>query len=491
MTLPLSDVLLEPDLFAPWFLNPETFKTWFTIVRAIEGLPLDDEQLEIFTELTGQTEAPTAPSKEVWIIAGRRSAKTLHMAIFAVWKATSFDWSSSGLLAPGERAVASIAAATKGQAIIAMRYVSALVNDIPHLAKMKTRETAEGFEFSNGSAIEVQTANYRAVRGRTYCFFGVDEAAFLRDDESANPDSEVYAAAMPGLATLSSGPNPSLFWGSSSPWAKRGLVYKKFSDNWGKSGDPLVFKGTTQFFNPTITDEYVARQVADDPARAQSEWFGEFRRDIDAFISREVVESCVSRGVFERQPVSGKRYFAFVDPSGGSKDAMTLAIAHQDDDRVILDSVRERKPPFSPEAVVADFCETLKTYGLHSVTGDRYAGEWPREQFRKHGVSYRLADKTRSDLYLALLPALNSQSVDLLDTERTKLVNQIVGLERRTARSGKESIDHAPNSHDDLANAVAGVVAELTTKRTAATVLVGRYGISNQHHPLVGRYGIN
>jgi hypothetical protein len=32
------------------------------------------------------------------------------------------------------------------------------------------------------------------------------------------------------------------------------------------------------------------------------------------------------------------------------------------------------------------------------------------------------------------------------------------GLERRTSRSGKDSIDHAPGGHDDLANAVAGVV---------------------------------
>jgi hypothetical protein len=38
------------------------------------------------------------------------------------------------------------------------------------------------------------------------------------------------------------------------------------------------------------------------------------------------------------------------------------------------------------------------------------------------------------------------------------LVSQLCGLERRTARSGKDSIDHAPNMHDDVANAVAGAV---------------------------------
>jgi len=51
--------------------------------------------------------------------------------------------------------------------------------------------------------------------------------------------------------------------------------------------------------------------------------------------------------------------------------------------------------------------------------------------------------------------------VDLLDDAR--LFAQIVGLERRTARGGKDSIDHAPGAHDDLANSVAGVVAALAS----------------------------
>ena len=68
-------------------------------------------------------------------------------------------------------------------------------------------------------------------------------------------------------------------------------------------------------------------------------------------------------------------YRAFVDPSGGGSDSMTLAIAHTHTDVVVLDAVREVRPPFSPEAVVADFATLLKTYRIHQVTGDRYAAE--------------------------------------------------------------------------------------------------------------------
>src|SRR5262249_40496565 len=37
-----------------------------------------------------------------------------------------------------------------------------------------------------------------------------------------------------------------------------------------------------------------------------------------------------------------------------------------------------------------------------------------------------------------------------------RLVAELCGLERRTAWGGRDSIDHGPGGHDDLANAVAG-----------------------------------
>jgi hypothetical protein len=64
--------------------------------------------------------------------------------------------------------------------------------------------------------------------------------------------------------------------------------------------------------------------------------------------------------------VAGIRYIAFVDPSGGSQDAMTLAIAHAEGEVMVLDAVREVRPPFSPEAVVSEFAGLLATYGIWS-----------------------------------------------------------------------------------------------------------------------------
>jgi hypothetical protein len=187
----------------------------------------------------------------------------------------------------------------------------------------------------------------------------------------------------------------------------------------------------------------------------------QFRSDVESFVNREAVEACVSVGVRERPPISGVTYSAFVDPGGGSSDSMTLAIGHRQDDVIVIDVVRERRPPFSPEDVVLEFSAILDSYRISNVTGDRYAGEWPRERFRERGIAYEPAAKPKSDLYRELLPAINSRMVDLLDDAR--LFAQIVGLERRTARGGRDSIDHAPGAHDDVANAAAGVVAALAS----------------------------
>jgi hypothetical protein len=137
---------------------------------------------------------------------------------------------------------------------------------------------------------------------------------------------------------------------------------------------------------------------------------------------------------------------------------MTIAIGHRQDDAAIIDALREIKPPCSPEAVIVEFAELLKSYGLYRVQGDRYALEWPRERFRIHGISYEQSARPKSELYQTFLPLLNSGKVELLDD--SVLVSQLANLERRTARGGRDSIDHpSGNYHDDVANAVAGVAS--------------------------------
>src|SRR5262249_5642019 len=97
----------------------------------------------------------------------------------------------------------------------------------------------------------------------------------------------------------------------------------------------------------------------------------------------------------------------------------------------------------------------------------------PRERFQVHGIGYMPSPRSKSDLYIDLLPAVNGGRVELLD--HPKLVLQLCKLERRTARSGKDSIDHPPGQHDDLINAAAGALTNLIAIQPPQPVF-GSYG---------------
>jgi hypothetical protein len=363
-------------------------------------------------------------------------------------------------LVAGERGVLLCIAPDQRQAKIILEYVHAAFQQSIILAQLIANRTADALELTNRITVEVRAASFRRLRGPTYICVIADEAAFWSSDEmSGNPDTEILNAVRPGLATTS---GPLII--ASSPYARRGVLWHAYKNHFGPDGDPLILvaQGASRDFNSTLPQSLVVRATERDPASAAAEYGAQFRTDIESFISREAVAAIVSAGVRERAPVAGVKYVGFVDPSGGSADSMTLAIGHRDPNVAIIDAVRERKPPFSPEAVVEEFAALLKTYGITEVQGDRYAGEWPRERFKEHGIAYAPSAKPKSDLYLNLLPAINSRLVDLVDSDR--LFNQLLGLERRVARGGRDTIDHAPGAHDDIANAVAGVVGLLTKK---------------------------
>jgi hypothetical protein len=266
-----------------------------------------------------------------------------------------------------------------------------------------------------------------------------------------------------------------LLLGLSTPYAARGELYRAHERAFGHD-DPrvLVWNADSATMNPAVDLAVLREAFADDPVRATSEYGADgrvsFRRDVEAFLDPEAVRAVTVPDRRELPPVAGLPYVAFVDPSGGSQDSFTLAIAHGVGTRVVLDCVREVRPPFSPAAVVEDFARVLRTYGLAEVRGDRYAGEWPREAFALAGVQYMASELPKSDVYRELLPLVNAGRAELLDLP--SLAAQLVGLERRTARSGRDSIDHAPGGRDDVANAVAGalVAADVAAGRLAAWV---------------------
>ena len=425
------------------------WSSWLVFLRALFALPMNHAELEVYRKHTGRENPASKRAREAWLVVGRRGGKSRIGALIAVFLACFRDYSAR--LAPGERGVVMLLAADRQQARVLLRYVIGMLESSEFLSSMVDERLKESVRLTNSIDIEVHTSSFRSVRGYSIVAAVCDEVAFWSDETSTNSDVEVVNAIRPGLATTAD----SLLLCISSPYARRGVLWSAFKNHYAKDdGSVLVWRADTRAMNPTIPKSTIEEAYERDPAAAAAEWGAEFRRDIESFVSVEAVEACVIPERRVLPPVEGMRYFAFTDPSGGSQDSFTLAVAHREKERTVLDLVLERRPPFSPESVVEEFCTILKQYSVTSVTGDRYGGEFPRELFRKHGVAYNPSARAKSELYAELLPLINSGKVELLDDKR--LVAQLTSLERRTSRAGKDSIDHPPGAHDDLANAAAG-----------------------------------
>ena len=453
MTLSIIDAVHDTNLFRPWFKDFDTWLAWIAFLAALFALPMDDSMRAVFKKCTRRSVEIGKHFYEAWLIVGRRGGKSFILALIAVYLACFRDWRQH--LAPGERGTIMIIAADRRQARVIMRYTKALIDGVAMLSPLIENETQESIDLSNRVTIEVHTASFRTVRGYTIIAALCDEVAFWRADDSASPDAEILAALRPAMATV---PDAMLLC-ASSPYARRGALYAAYRAHHGKDSDVLVWQAPTRTMNSSVPQKVVDDAMARDPSSAAAEYLAQFRSDVEAFVSHEAVEACVVPGRRELPPVSDEHYYGFVDPSGGSADSFTIAVAHRDrrSQRTVIDAIREVRPPFAPASVTADFATLLRSYHISTVVGDRYGGEWPRERFREFGIHYKAAAKPKSDLYRDMLPALNSHTVELLDNNR--LVAQLVGLERRTARGGRDSIDHAPGAHDDIANAAAGVLS--------------------------------
>jgi hypothetical protein len=466
MTAPVTirEVMTDPALFGDQF-GRESFTAWRALLAAFYGLVLSDDERAMLQVITGRAEPFLGSFSELWLAMGRRGGKSQVAALIAVYEAAFKDHRDK--LAAGEWATVMLLAADRQQARTLLRYVRGLFEH-PLLAPLVTRETESSIELGGTrTIIEITTASHRATRGYTLAAAIADEIAFWFHD-GASPDRAIIQAIRPALATLGG-----RLLALSSPYAKRGILWDTYKAHYGgDSARVLMAQAPSRTMNPTLPQSVIDEAMRDDPEAARAEYLAEFRAGISTFLDVELLEDCTRQKPLELPPCSGIPYHAFVDPAGGGEDEFTLSIAHPEGEHFVIDLVRGRKG--SPADTVAEFATILKRYNIKRVTGDRYAGRWPRDEFDKHGIVYDVAEQDRSGLYLELLAAVNSGRVQLPPCAMVK--RQLAALERRTSRSGRDIIDHPPGGHDDRANAVAGVIATMP-KRYGAVRLVSLSGI--------------
>ena len=456
----ILDAIHDPLLFRPLFRSLNTWRAWFVVLKAIFALEMTEEERTTFTQLSGRETSPVQQVQECWLVCGRRGGKSFIVALIAVFLACFKDYRPH--LGPGERGVLMIIATDRKQARVIMRYILALIEQVPMLKHMVIRQDSESLDLDNMVSIEITTASYRTIRGYTVISALCDEISFWRSEDSANPAEEILAALRPAMSTIPG----ALLIGLGTPYKRSGPLYDAHKRHYGHYSPVLVIQADTRMMNSTVPQSVIDRAMEIDPIAASAEYLAQFRSDVGTFLDADVIERAIEPNRRERAPVKNISYTAFCDPSGGAHDSFTLAIGHQDGERSVLDVCRGIKPPFSPESVVKEYAALLKSYRCSSVVGDRYSGEWVVEAFSKEGIHYRHAELTKSECYLESLPLFSQGVVDLLDVP--VLTTELMQLERRTSRSGRDSVDHPPQGRDDHANACCGVLAMLASRTNAA-----------------------
>jgi hypothetical protein len=447
----IGEALADQELLGAALGSPDSWGAWFTVLKAAFGTPLNRAERRAFVSVAGSRKPPSERVRELWCIIGRRGGKSRIAAALAVFIAAFVDHRAK--LSPGEVGYVLILAASKAQAGAVLGYVLGFLESSPVLRGMVDSVTSDEIRLAGGIVIAAHPNNFRTVRGRTLLAAIFDEVAYWRDESSAAPDVETYRAILPALATTGG-----MLVGISSPYRQIGLLHTRHRDHWGKDNPAvLVVRGPTELFNSTIDRAVIRQAREDDPVAASAEWDAQFRADIAQFLDDASIDAAIDCDrPLELPPRLGVKYHAFTDASAGRHDAFTMCVGHKEDDRFIADVIRGRKPPFDPKSVAADYARLAKDYRCSGVTGDSFAGDWVTAAFRDAGASYRRADLPRSGLYLEALPLFMRGAVSIPDMPI--LIRELRLLERRTARSGKDSVDHGTGGSDDHANALAGAM---------------------------------
>jgi hypothetical protein len=270
---------------------------WRAHAAAMFAVPPAPGEHEVFERCTGRSRWPTSPASEVFDIVGRRGGKSVFAGRIGAVLSNYCDY--RGVLGPGERGVGMLVAADRRQARVVKGYSAALCTA---LGRVK-RQTKDAIELVNNVVIEIHTRSFRSTRGYTVLWCIAEELAYWPSDDGADPDAEVLNAVRPAMATVPD----ALLMCISSPYARRGELWRAYREHYGREADStLVWMADTRTMNPNVPQRVIDQAFARDEAVAWSEYGRdgriEFRRDVETFIAREVLDACVVPQRYELPP---------------------------------------------------------------------------------------------------------------------------------------------------------------------------------------------
>jgi hypothetical protein len=402
--------------------------------------------------------------RELWVRAGRRAGKTMHLAAPIVVSALLGSYEH--LLSPGEKGrVVAI-----GPTLAHLRQLLDGIAGVLDVLAIPYDRRENEIELRQKRTIVVGTvADHLGPRGPTSILAVIDEGALLPFDANADGfDQEVLAAVRPSLATTRG-----KLLVLSSPWARAGEHYRMVEQHLGKTkGDVLAVHGATWLWNPSL-DEAYTHTLEQNPGRWSREWKAEAGdNESSAFASRDVTRA-ITAGVVERPPVAGRRYGAAGDLAFRA-DGAAFGIAHKElvanpggppKDRLVVDVLRVRRAPpggrLDPEALIEEWASCLKRYHCKRLYLDSFGFDLAASRFKARGIKCELLDMSlprQAVRYDALGGRLRSGAIDLPDNEVVR--RELCDLRVTLLAAGAVRYEAPRRGSDDTADVCAALCGE-------------------------------
>jgi phage FluMu gp28-like protein len=208
----------------------------------------------------------------------RQSGKSLAMAVAVLFNALTRKGFRAAIVAPSKR-----------QSL-------KMVDKISRLLSRLGRDVLDGpprkgrLVFRNGSVIEALPNNPDTIRGETLNTVVLDEFAYIEHDK------ELYDAIIFALSTTNGS-----FYGTSTPGSRDTLFYAMATDDnqfADFSRHHVSYKDALKPNGPIDPEflEKIRRQYQTDPGRWKREMEADFADDEDAYLSLQLIESCVTEG---------------------------------------------------------------------------------------------------------------------------------------------------------------------------------------------------
>lgn len=430
-----------------------------TILKMQYGLPLDDDEIELYQQLTHNDrifEGDVEKLEGVWAV-GARAGKSFLTSVIALYEATRDKWKQ--YLSPGENGYAVITATKLQQAqdIIGANCTRLLSNS--KLAHMVEDSWSTLLVLTNGMRIASYPCNSTAARGLPIFLLIFDEIAHFRVGESPKADEIVHNALRPRQAQFPGAKCLKI----STPAAKQGLFWDEFDEGFEVPGR-LTIQAPTRAVNPLIPQDFIDREMKRDPDNARREFFAEFAEQVDAYLPFNKLNECFVLGG-DLLPDRQNKYFCGIDQSGLSgRDRFGFAIAHKIKQEVIVDVVRAWDTKDGRQ-IITEIQGFAKSYGLDSVTIDRYAGGWIQQAFTDIGLQVKFRESL-PNVYQNFKSLLMAGCIKLPDMKSLR-----DGLTRTQAYYGRNnslSIAHerTVSGHADEADAVVTAVWVASSKQS-------------------------